>query len=56
MAEPLRCVPGESVITGWDFSTGAVKCLAFDLDGKAVFYRKIDVKDNENRNFRLVSR
>jgi sugar (pentulose or hexulose) kinase len=21
------------VITGWDFSTGAVKCLAFDLDG-----------------------
>ena len=33
MAEPLRCVPPDSVITGWDFSTGAVKCLAFDLDG-----------------------
>src|SRR4029077_16221515 len=26
----------ESVITGWDFSTGAVKCLAFDLDGKTL--------------------
>jgi sugar (pentulose or hexulose) kinase len=24
------------VITGWDFSTGAVKCLAFDLDGNTV--------------------
>jgi sugar (pentulose or hexulose) kinase len=24
------------VITGWDFSTGAVKCLAFDLDGRAL--------------------
>jgi sugar (pentulose or hexulose) kinase len=33
VAEPLRCVAADSVITGWDFSTGAVKCLAFDLDG-----------------------
>lgn len=33
MAEPLRCVAADSVVTGWDFSTGAVKCLAFDLDG-----------------------
>jgi sugar (pentulose or hexulose) kinase len=24
------------VITGWDFSTGAVKCLAFDLGGKTL--------------------
>jgi sugar (pentulose or hexulose) kinase len=24
------------VITGWDFSTGAVKCLAFDLDGRTL--------------------
>jgi sugar (pentulose or hexulose) kinase len=24
------------VITGWDFSTGAVKCLAFDLDGNSL--------------------
>lgn len=36
MAEPLRCTAPESIITGWDFSTGAVKCLAFDLDGRAV--------------------
>lgn len=36
MAEPLRCVPPDSVITGWDFSTGAVKCLAFDLHGNAL--------------------
>lgn len=36
VAEPLRCVPAETVITGWDFSTGAVKCLAFDLDGRTV--------------------
>jgi len=33
VAEPLRCVSPQSLITGWDFSTGAVKCLAFDLDG-----------------------
>jgi len=25
VAEPLRCVTPESIITGWDFSTGAVK-------------------------------
>jgi sugar (pentulose or hexulose) kinase len=32
----LRALPAESIITGWDFSTGAVKCLAFDLSGKVV--------------------
>ena len=36
MSEPLRCVPSESIVTGWDFSTGAVKCLAFDLEGKTL--------------------
>ncbi|MCC6419829.1 MAG: xylulose kinase [Gemmataceae bacterium] len=36
MAEPLHCVPPSAVITGWDFSTGAVKCLAFDLEGGAL--------------------
>ena len=36
MAEPLRCVAPESVLAGWDFSTGAVKCLAFDLDGRTL--------------------
>lgn len=34
MIEPLRCVKSTDVITGWDFSTGAVKCLAFDLEGR----------------------
>jgi sugar (pentulose or hexulose) kinase len=29
-------VSPETVITGWDFSTGAVKCLAFDLQGRAL--------------------
>jgi sugar (pentulose or hexulose) kinase len=36
MPEPLRCLSSESVITGWDFSTGAVKCLAFDVEGKTL--------------------
>ncbi|HEV8068833.1 MAG TPA: FGGY-family carbohydrate kinase [Planctomycetaceae bacterium] len=36
MTEPLRFVPSESLIAGWDFSTGSVKCLAFGLDGKPV--------------------
>ena len=36
MSEPLRFVPPESLIAGWDFSTGSVKCLAFGLDGKPV--------------------
>ena len=36
MTSPLRFVARDSVITGWDFSTGAVKCLAFDLDGKTL--------------------
>ena len=36
MAEPLRCVAPDSVVAGWDFSTGTVKCLAFDLDGRTL--------------------
>jgi sugar (pentulose or hexulose) kinase len=36
MAESLRCVKSKSVLTGWDFSTGAVKCLAFDLEGRVL--------------------
>src|SRR5262245_57481189 len=32
----LRTLPPESIVTGWDFSTGAVKCLAFDFAGKVV--------------------
>lgn len=34
MSEPLRHVAADSVITGWDFSTSGVKCLAFDIHGK----------------------
>src|SRR5262249_37205203 len=36
MSEPLRCVSPGAVVTGWDFSTGAVKCLAFDLEGRTL--------------------
>ena len=36
MAESLRHVPADSVLTGWDFSTSGVKCLAFDLDGNTI--------------------
>ncbi|MCE9530642.1 MAG: xylulose kinase [Planctomycetes bacterium] len=36
MAETLRCVASQSLITGWDFSTGSVKCLALDLKGNVV--------------------
>lgn len=36
MPQPLRCVPPESVIVGFDFSTGSVKGLAFDLDGNTL--------------------
>ena len=36
MSEPLRCVSPESLIIGWDFSTGAVKALAFDLQGEVI--------------------
>lgn len=36
MAQPLRCVPADTLIVGWDFSTGSVKALAFDLQGKVV--------------------
>jgi sugar (pentulose or hexulose) kinase len=36
VAEPLRCVKDNSIITGWDFSTGGVKCLAFDLNGSTL--------------------
>src|ERR1700716_2777118 len=33
---PLKHVPATAIITGWDFSTSGVKCLAFDLDGNTV--------------------
>jgi sugar (pentulose or hexulose) kinase len=36
MTAALQHVPPAAVITGWDFSTSGVKCLAFDLDGNTV--------------------
>jgi xylulokinase len=33
---PLRHVAPDSVITGWDFSTSGVKCLAFDVEGNTL--------------------
>jgi len=36
MLEPLRCVSAKSLIAGWDFSTGSVKCLAFEPDGTVI--------------------
>jgi sugar (pentulose or hexulose) kinase len=36
VTELLTLAPPNTVITGWDFSTGAVKCLAFDLDGRCL--------------------
>lgn len=30
------CLHPESIITGWDFSTGSVKCLAFNLQGDKI--------------------
>ena len=32
----LKHVDSQSVITGWDFSTGAVKCVAFDINGNVL--------------------
>lgn len=36
MAEPLRRVPPTALVAGWDFSTGSVKGLIFDLAGQVV--------------------
>jgi len=36
MPEAVRCIDPKSVIVGWDFSTGSVKCLAFDLSGETI--------------------
>src|SRR5258708_1672527 len=36
MSSFLKHVPPTAIITGWDFSTGGVKCLAFDIDGNTL--------------------
>jgi xylulokinase len=39
MPEPLRCVPANAIIVGWDFSTTAVKALAFEVGSGEVVAR-----------------
>jgi len=36
MSQPLLCVSSDATIVGYDFSTGGVKALAFDLSGNTV--------------------
>lgn len=36
MPEPLRCVSSNSLVVGYDFSTGGVKALAFTTSGQVV--------------------
>lgn len=36
MANPLKYVPSDALIVGWDFGTTGVKCIAFSVDGKTV--------------------
>jgi sugar (pentulose or hexulose) kinase len=36
MTESLKYIRPESVVTGWDFSTGSVKCLAFGMEGRTI--------------------
>lgn len=36
MPQSLRCVPSDALVVGYDFSTGGVKALAFDLAGNTV--------------------
>ncbi|MDO4571467.1 MAG: FGGY-family carbohydrate kinase [Planctomycetia bacterium] len=36
MSDTLKFVRENALFTGWDFSTGAVKCLAFDLNGNVL--------------------
>jgi xylulokinase len=36
MSKPLRCVAEKAIIAGYDFSTGGVKALAFDLSGNSI--------------------
>lgn len=44
MSGKLRHVPENSVITGWDFSTTAMKCLAFDVHGTKLAEVRIPTK------------
>lgn len=44
MPELLRCVPHNAVIVGFDFSTGGVKALAFDISGNTVARERFDTE------------
>ncbi len=56
MAEALKYTPENTVVTGWDFSTGAVKCVAFDLTGNVLAEVRLptDLWRGEERNGSLV--
>ncbi|MBW3599346.1 MAG: xylulose kinase [Planctomycetes bacterium] len=56
MAESLKHTPDDAIITGWDFSTGAVKCVAFELDGRVVAEARLptDLWRGEERAGKLV--
>jgi sugar (pentulose or hexulose) kinase len=56
MGEPLKHTPDGTIITGWDFSTGAVKCVAFDLNGDVVAESRLptDLWRGEVRDDELV--
>ncbi|MCZ2343377.1 MAG: hypothetical protein LC104_16525 [Bacteroidales bacterium] len=36
MREPLRTIPPTALVAGWDFSTGSVKGLIFNLEGQVI--------------------
>ena len=36
MPEPLRCLPPDAIVVGYDFSTGGAKAVAFDTSGSVV--------------------
>jgi sugar (pentulose or hexulose) kinase len=56
VSEPLKHLDSQSIITGWDFSTGGVKCLAFDTRGNVVAQTRLptDLWRGEIKDGRLV--
>jgi sugar (pentulose or hexulose) kinase len=56
MAESLKHAADGTVVTGWDFSTGAVKCVAFDLSGAVLGEARLptDLWRGEEREGKLI--
>jgi sugar (pentulose or hexulose) kinase len=56
MSSALKYTPDGTIITGWDFSTGAVKCVAFELNGRVVAEARLptDLWRGDERNGELV--